>query len=87
VSMNALAGSIAERTGAIFFAGCDVALHCNGKLEEMRDVASHSPELSGEPLRRANRARAARKAPLPFDRSAARAELDSLIGRLGTANA
>ena len=87
VSMNALAGSIAERTRAIFVAGCDVVLHCNGKLEEMRDVANHSPELSGEALRRASRALAARKAPLPFDRSAARAELDSLIGRLGTANA
>ena len=86
VSMNALAGSIAERTRAIFAAGCDIALHCNGKLEEMRDVANHSPELSGEPLRRAYRALAARKAPLPFDRSAARAELDSLIDRLGTAS-
>jgi beta-N-acetylhexosaminidase len=87
VSMNALAGSIAERTQAIFSAGCDVALHCNGKLEEMRDVANHSPELSGEPLQRAHRALAARKAPLPFDRSAARAELDTLIDRLGTASA
>ena len=87
VSMNALAGSIAERTQAIFSAGCDVALHCNGKLEEMRDVANHSPELSGEPLQRAYRALAARKAPLPFDRSAARAELDTLIDRLGTASA
>jgi beta-N-acetylhexosaminidase len=87
VSMNALAGSIAERTRAIFSAGCDIALHCNGKLEEMRDVANHSPELSGEPLQRARRALAARKAPLPFDRSAARAELDTLIDRLGTASA
>src|SRR5437762_6608543 len=36
VSMNALAGSIAERTQAIFAAGCDMVLHCNGKLDEMR---------------------------------------------------
>jgi beta-N-acetylhexosaminidase len=86
VSMNALAGSIAERTRAIFAAGCDIALHCNGKLEEMRDVANHSPELSGEPLQRAHRALAGRKSPLPFDRSATRAELDTLIDRLGTAS-
>jgi len=33
VSMNALAGSIAERTRAAFAAGCDVVLHCNGKLD------------------------------------------------------
>ncbi len=87
VSMNALAGTIAERTRSIFSAGCDVALHCNGKLEEMRDVAEQSPELAGVALQRAVRALAARKAPLPFDRSATRAELDGLIGRLGTASA
>ncbi|HEY1411582.1 MAG TPA: beta-N-acetylhexosaminidase, partial [Rhodopila sp.] len=39
VSMNALAGSIAERTRAILAAGCDIVLHCNGKLDEMREVA------------------------------------------------
>ena len=31
VSMNALAGSIAERTRAIVSAGCDMVLHCNGR--------------------------------------------------------
>jgi len=87
VSMNALAGSISERTRAIFAAGCDIALHCNGKLEEMRDVADQSPELSGEGLRRARHALDARKPPLPFDRTAARTELDALMDRLGTANA
>ena len=39
VSMNALAGSLAERTRAIVAAGCDMVLHCNGKLDEMREVA------------------------------------------------
>ena len=84
VSMNALAGSIAERTRAAFAAGCDVVLHCNGKLDEMRQVAGETPELSGKALERARRALAARKSPLAFDRIAARAELDALIGRLGT---
>jgi beta-N-acetylhexosaminidase len=84
VSMNALAGSIAERTRAVFAAGCDVVLHCNGKLDEMQQVAGETPELSGEASERARRALAARKAPLAFDRAAARAELDALIGQLGT---
>ena len=84
VSMNALAGSIAERTQAVFAAGCDMVLHCNGKMDEMREVAGETPELSGLALERANRALAARKPPLAFDRAAARAELDTLIGRLGT---
>ena len=85
VSMNALAGSIAERTRAIVGAGCDVVLHCNGKLDEMRQVASQTPELSGKALERAARALASRKPPQPFDREAARAELDALVQQTGMA--
>ncbi len=87
VSMNALAGSIADRTRAIFAAGCDVALHCNGNIDEMRAVAGETPELSGAALMRAQAALASRKAPQPFDRAAARAELDALIARANTASA
>jgi beta-N-acetylhexosaminidase len=87
VSMNALAGSIAERTRAIVTAGCDVVLHCNGKLAEMREVASQTPELSGKALERARTALASRKPPQPFDRLAARTELDGLIERAGMAGA
>src|ERR1700742_3468951 len=83
VSMNALAGSIAERTAAIVSAGCDIVLHCNGNLDEMREVARETPELTGTALERANRALASRKAPQPFDRVAARAQLDALIDRAG----
>ena len=86
VSMNALAGTIAQRTRAIVAAGCDIVLHCNGKLDEMRQVASEAPELSGSALDRARRALAARKPPQPFDREAARAELDALMAA-GTASA
>ena len=87
VSMNALAGTIAERTRAIVTAGCDMVLHCNGDLEEMRAVARETPELSGKALERAGRALALRKAPQPFDRQAARAELDALINRAGIQSA
>ncbi len=87
VSMNALAGSIAERTRAIIAAGCDMVLHCNGKLDEMREVAAETPELSGRALERARRALASRGAPQAFDRLAARAELDALIDRAGTIGA
>ena len=88
VSMNALAGSSAERTGAIFEAGCDVVLHCNGNLREMRDVAARTPMLADEALSRADRALAARQRPDgDFDRRAARAELDELVRRAGEVSA
>ncbi len=87
VSMNALAGSIAERTRAVFAAGCDMVLHCNGELDEMREVAGQTPELSGKALERARRALASRNAPQPFDRQAGRIELDALIARAGMTGA
>jgi beta-N-acetylhexosaminidase len=82
-----LAGSIAERTRAIFTAGCDMVLHCNGKLDEMREVAGQTPELSDKALQRARRALASRGVPLPFDRQAGRVELDALIARAGMTGA
>ncbi|MEH2508840.1 beta-N-acetylhexosaminidase [Nitrobacteraceae bacterium AZCC 1564] len=84
VSMNALQGSIAERTRAIVAAGCDMVLHCNGKLDEMRQVADETPVLGGEALKRAERALASRRPPRPFDRKSARIRLDELIGRAGS---
>jgi beta-N-acetylhexosaminidase len=84
VSMNALQGSIAERTRDIVAAGCDMVLHCNGKLEEMRQVAGETPLLAGDALARAERALASRRTPEPFDRKAARIRLDELIGRAGS---
>jgi beta-N-acetylhexosaminidase len=87
VSMNALAGTIAERTRAIVAAGCDMVLHCNGNIDEMREVVSHTPELTGKALERADRTLAARRPPQPLDRAAAWAELDALIARASTASA
>jgi beta-N-acetylhexosaminidase len=62
-----------------------MVLHCNGKLDEMRDVARETPELTDDALARAGRALASRKQPEPLDRQAARAELDALVERVGTA--
>src|SRR3981189_3580344 len=53
VSMNALARSSPERTPATVDAGCDMVLHCNGKLDEIREVAAETPELTGAALDRA----------------------------------
>lgn len=81
VSMQALQGSIGERTAAALAAGCDVVLHCNGKLDEMRQVAANAKLLSGKSAKRADAALAARRKPEPIDLPAARAEFARLMGR------
>lgn len=52
LSMEALGGSIASRTHECLAAGCDIALHCNGKRTEMEEVVSMAPKLAGEALTR-----------------------------------
>lgn len=78
VSMEALSGTIAARTAAALEAGCDLALHCNGKLAEMIAVAGASRALSGRAAERAERAAAMRVRPAPFDVAAARDEFARL---------
>lgn len=56
VSMKALSGEIGANTKAAFAAGCDLALHCNGRLDEMRAVAEQSPPLDGKSAERAKKA-------------------------------
>jgi beta-N-acetylhexosaminidase len=72
ISMNALSGTIAERSRAALAAGCDVVLHCNGDMREMTAVASETPKLSGDAAKRADAALTARTAPEEFDTEAAR---------------
>ncbi|MBC01536.1 MAG: beta-N-acetylhexosaminidase [Rhodobacteraceae bacterium] len=79
VSMKALGGEMQARVRSLFLAGCDLALHCNGDFAEMRDVASASPVLAGEPLRRADAAIAARRQGEPMDREALQAEFAALL--------
>jgi beta-N-acetylhexosaminidase len=83
VSMNALQGSFEARTQAIFEAGLDLALHCNGNLEEARAVASVTPSLAGASARRAAAALAVIRPPEPFDLKEARAELAAISATLG----
>jgi beta-N-acetylhexosaminidase len=58
-SMNALKGTIGERARRIAGGGCDIILHCNGVMEEMKAVVREALPLQGEALRRAIRVEAA----------------------------
>jgi beta-N-acetylhexosaminidase len=48
LGMEALQGDFASRASGVVAAGCDVALHCSGKMEEMVAVASAVPAMSAE---------------------------------------
>ena len=80
VSMGALEGPISVRTKAALFAGCDVVLHCNGKLEEMKEVAGEAKSLEGASLKRAEHALALLSEADPFDPAGAEARLTELLG-------
>ncbi|MEM6623380.1 MAG: beta-N-acetylhexosaminidase [Pseudomonadota bacterium] len=62
LSMKALIGPMAVRVTGALAAGCDLILHCNGLMSEMRDIAGATPPLAGAALGRADRALACRGA-------------------------
>ena len=63
IGMEALAGDHGQRAAACVAAGCDVALHCDGKIENMILVANAVPALSAEGEARLSRAMAMRFTP------------------------
>lgn len=73
VSMQALSGSIAARASAALAAGCDLVLHCNGRLAEMQAVAGVAPTLAAAAATRAEAALRSRRQPTDIDLPAARA--------------
>jgi beta-N-acetylhexosaminidase len=74
LSMKALGGSFTDRARDSLDAGCDVVLHCNGDMAEMKAVVAGCRPLAGRAKRRADAAlaRLPRTAE-PFDVEAGRA--------------
>jgi beta-N-acetylhexosaminidase len=79
LSMEALSGPISARAKAALFAGCDVVLHCNGKMAEMKDVAGEAKPLEGASLKRAEQALSHIITPEAFDPAGAQARLNELF--------
>jgi beta-N-acetylhexosaminidase len=79
VSMQALEGDLGQRTDACFEAGCDMVLHCNGKMEEMEEVSTVCRVLEGESLDRAERALAMLETPDEIDVDALRFEYREIL--------
>jgi len=64
LGMEALQGNFASRAAGVVAAGCDVALHCSGKMDEMIAVASAVPAMSAEGEARLARAMASTRLEL-----------------------
>jgi beta-N-acetylhexosaminidase len=81
--MKALQGDMGVLAGQAIAAGCDLALHCNGDMGEMRLVAANVPELAGASLARAERALSiTRRSPDSIDEPALREEFSALFSAL-----
>ncbi len=79
LSMQALQGGLADRAAASLAAGCDIALHCNGKAAEMTAVAEAVPALTDAAQRRLAAAVVRLGLPPSVDIPAMQAQLDTLM--------
>jgi beta-N-acetylhexosaminidase len=78
LSMKALSGDFRQRAKDSLAAGCDVVLHCNGDMAEMKAVLGGTKGLSGEARRRAKAALSRIvRVPEPFDLAEGRARFDA----------
>ena len=53
--MAALTGDLSTITKNVFLAGCDVVLHCNGKLDEMKKIVDKNKGFGVESKKRADK--------------------------------
>jgi beta-N-acetylhexosaminidase len=78
LSMKALSGDFTERAAMSRAAGCDVVLHCNGAMAEMKAVVEGAGSLKGRAAARAKAALARlARTPEPFDAAEGRARFDA----------
>src|SRR5689334_4478447 len=52
LSMQALGGTLGERAARALAAGCDIALHCNGRMDEMVEVSGRTGSMTEAAQRR-----------------------------------
>ncbi len=56
LGMDALSGDFGQRALGVVGAGCDAALHCSGKMDEMEAIAAVVPAMTAKGVERLQRA-------------------------------
>ena len=80
MSMKALSGELDVLAHGVLEAGCDIALFCNGSLEERRKLASGCRSLEGAAARRAAAALETLRPPEALDVDESEKRLANLLG-------
>lgn len=84
IDMQALSGTVAERSARALAAGCDVALNCWARMDDMVATVEALPAMSGEVRQRLDRAlTAAGGGETAGDRAELMAKRDALLEAAG----
>ena len=79
LDMKALSGDIPARALAVLTAGCDIALNCWGRLDDMKGIAGQVPAMTAEATERLARACGSLRVAQPS--AALNARIDELLAR------
>ena len=85
LDMQALSGSVPERARHALAAGCDIALNCWAKMDDMAGIANVLPTMSDETARRLARALACAQNAGAGDHAELVARRDDLLALVGEA--
>lgn len=85
LDMEALSGTVPERAARAIAAGCDIALNCWAKMDDMQGIAAALPAMSPEAARRLERAQVAEPSADPVGERQAHllAKRDALLDVAG----
>ena len=55
INMKALKGSIKSRVNKILSSGCEIILHCNANMSEMKEIHSSIPFINSNVLKKVSK--------------------------------